>query len=143
MSVETILAKKGRDVVTIGADRLLSDAIDLLGSRRIGAAVVTGADGALAGILSERDVLRAVAHRGAAALDDGVAEHMTANVVTCGPSTGIDTLMSLMTEGKFRHLPVIEDGRLAGLVSIGDLVKHRLAEVEAEHQALRDYIATA
>ena len=143
MSVEVILAKKGRDVVTIGAERALSDAIDLLGSRRIGAAVVTDPDGALRGILSERDVLRAVANRGAAALDDTVADHMTADVVTCGPATSVDTLMSLMTEGKFRHLPVIEEGRLAGLVSIGDLVKHRLAEVEAEHQALRDYIATA
>ena len=143
MSVEVILAKKGRDVVTIGAERLLSDAIDLLGSRRIGAAVVTDGAGALKGILSERDVLRAVANRGAAALDDTVSDHMTANVVTCGPATSIDTLMSLMTDGKFRHLPVLEEGRLAGLVSIGDLVKHRLAEVEAEHQALRDYIATA
>ena len=149
MSVTLILAKKGREVVTIGAERLsaasaaLEVAADILNLKRIGAAVVVDEAGRLLGIVSERDVLRAVAERGGAALDGTVADHMTRDVTTCAPSTSIDEVMSLMTEGKFRHLPVIEDGRLGGIVSIGDVVKHRLADVEAEHQALREYIATA
>jgi CBS domain-containing protein len=143
MSVEHILAGKGRDVVTIGPERTLAEAAETLSGRRIGAVVVVGPGGEVAGILSERDVVRAVAEGGGAALSDPVSSRMTVPVVTCRAAAGVDELMSLMTDNKFRHVPVLEDGRLEGIVSIGDIVKHRLAEVEAEHKALRDYIATA
>jgi CBS domain-containing protein len=143
MSVRHILADKGGDVVTIGPDASLAEAASLLASRKIGA-VVVGSDGAkVAGILSERDIIRAMANEGAAALQAKVSGYMTANVVTCGRDTGIDDLMQLMTEGKFRHVPVVEDGRLVGIVSIGDVVKRRMADVEAERDALKEYIATA
>lgn len=143
MSVEGILAKKGREVVTVAAGRTLAEAVDTLNRHRIGAAVVVDESGGILGIVSERDVLRAVADDGGRALEGTVSGYMTTDVVTCSPGTGIDEVMVVMTNGKFRHLPVVENGRLGGIVSIGDLVKHRLAEVEAEHKALRDYIATA
>ena len=95
------------------------------------------------GILSERDIVRAVARGGAAALEHPVSQHMTGKVVTCTRQTTINELMDEMTQRKFRHMPVVENGRLCGIISIGDVVKHRVAEIEAEHQALREYIATA
>jgi CBS domain-containing protein len=143
MSVEHILSEKGRDVVTIAPDRTLADAAECLSSRRIGAVVVVDGAGAVLGIISERDVVRAVADTGAAALNAAVSSRMTEKVVTCGPTSGIDEIMGMMTDGKFRHVPVIEGGRLAGIISIGDVVKQRLAAVESEHRAMRDYIATA
>lgn len=143
MSVEKILAGKGRDVVTVDRRETLTEAVATLAARRIGAAIVIDEDGTVIGILSERDVLRAVAEGGGGALGRHVADYMTADPVTCMPASTVDEVMAIMTRGKFRHVPVIESGRLAGVVSIGDMVKHRLAEVEAEHQALRDYIATA
>ncbi len=143
MSVEHILGEKGRDVVTISPEQTIGDVADMLSRHRIGAIVVTGEDGGVLGIVSERDVVRAVADGGGAALQQPVGERMTRRVVTCGLAAGIDEIMGLMTNGKFRHVPVVEGGRLGGIVSIGDVVKHRLAEVEAEHQAMRDYIATA
>lgn len=143
MSVELILAGKGRDVVTLKPSHTLAQAAQVLSERRIGAAVVTDESGAVLGIISERDVVRAVAESGGPALDETVSTRMTQKVVTCAMNSAIDSIMSLMTAGKFRHVPVVEDGKLSGIVSIGDLVKHRLAEVEAEHKALRDYIATA
>ena len=143
MSVEGILAQKGRDVVTIAPDQSLADAARTLSERRIGAAVITDGERRVLGIISERDVVRAIAESGEAALIEPVSRRMTTKVVTCTSHTGIDELMSLMTQGKFRHVPVVEGGKLGGIVSIGDVVKHRLAEVETEHQALRDYIATA
>ena len=143
MSVEQILAGKGRDVVTIAPDRTLADAAECLSARRIGAVVVADGSGSVLGIISERDVVRAVAEAGAEALTAPVSSRMTAKVVTCVPTTSIDDIMGLMTQGKFRHVPVIEGGKLAGIVSIGDVVKQRLADVESEHRAMRDYIATA
>lgn len=143
MTVEHILSEKGRDVVTIEADRTLAEAADCLARHRIGAIVVAGPDGSVRGILSERDIVRAVARQGALALDARVVDHMTADVVTCHRGVGIDSLMEQMTRGKFRHIPVLDGGRLIGIVSIGDVVKQRLAEMEAEQQALREYIATA
>jgi CBS domain-containing protein len=143
MTVALILAGKGREVVTLRPDQTLATAAQTLSRHRIGASVVTdGADGVL-GIISERDVVRAVAESGGAALDEPVSQRMTSKVVTCTAASGIDELLGLMTDGKFRHIPVVEGGRLTGIVSIGDIVKHRLAEVVSEHQALRDYIATA
>lgn len=142
MTVQHILAEKGRDVLTILPERTLADAARLLADRRIGAVVVANADQTLVGILSERDIVRAMARTGGEALQHAVRQHMTAEVVTCTASMLIVEVMEVMTRGKFRHLPVVEGGRLTGIVSIGDVVKHRLAEVESEQQALRDYITS-
>ena len=109
----------------------------------IGAIVVLGPGNRITGIISERDIVRNVASGGIKALDEPVGQAMTREVATCGISDSIEQLMQRMTDGKFRHLPVIEDGELAGIISIGDVVKYRLAEIEAETQAIRDYIATA
>ena len=105
--------------------------------------MVTGADRRVVGILSERDIVQELAVRGAAALDMPLTDVMTRKVMTCGPTDTVSSLMERMTAGKFRHLPVIEQGRLAGIVSIGDVVKHRLEQMEREQSALRDYIQTA
>jgi CBS domain-containing protein len=143
MTVEHILMQKGRTVVTMEANSTLGDAARLLSDRKIGAVVVSDAFRAVLGILSERDIVRAVAQRGASALEESIGRSMTAKVITCTGRSGINELMEMMTDGKFRHVPVVEGGELVGIVSIGDIVKHRLAEVEAETQAMREYIATA
>ncbi|WP_375459755.1 CBS domain-containing protein [uncultured Enterovirga sp.] len=143
MSVEHILAEKGRDTVTITPDKTLADVVDMLSRHRIGAVVVVDGDRTVRGILSERDVVKALAESGAEALAEPVSRRMSTEVATCSATDAVPALMAVMTEGKFRHIPVVEGGRLGGMVSIGDLVKHRLAEMEAEHKALRDYIATA
>lgn len=143
MNVEHILQAKGHDVLTIEPSRTLVEAARALTERKIGAVIVVGPDASVLGILSERDIVRAVARAGAAALDTPVAQHMTGKVVTCTRQTSINDLMGMMTERKFRHLPVVENGRLCGIISIGDVVKHRVAEIEAETEAMREYIATA
>ncbi len=143
MNVAQILAGKGREVVSVQPHRTLAEAIKTLGDKRIGAVVVTGADGSLLGILSERDIIRVLAQAGPAALDHAVSRVMTGKVVTCRSETSVDELMEIMTAGRFRHVPVVEDGRMVGIVSIGDVVKHRVAEIEAESRAMRDYIAMA
>jgi CBS domain-containing protein len=143
MNVEHILQAKGRDVLTIGPDRTLAEAAKALTERRIGAVLVAGSDQSVLGILSERDIVRAVARGGAAALEAPVSQHMTGKVVSCTRHTTINELMEVMTDRKFRHMPVIENGRLCGIISIGDVVKNRVAEIEAETQAMREYIATA
>jgi CBS domain-containing protein len=143
MTVDHILVSKGRNVVTIDPDRTLAEAAHLLSERKIGAVLVSNTFRPVAGILSERDIVRAVAERGPSALNEPVSRFMTEKVVTCTGHSAIQEVMELMTEGKFRHIPVVEGGRLVGLVSIGDIVKHRLAEMEAESQAMREYIATA
>jgi CBS domain-containing protein len=143
MTVKAILSRKGNDVITIEPTVSLSAAVQILAEHRIGAVVVVGADGQVAGILSERDIVRAVAQRGPGALQEAVEQVMTRKVVTCSESDTVAELMERMTKGKFRHIPVIERGKLAGLVSIGDVVKHRLEEMEHESNALREYILTA
>jgi CBS domain-containing protein len=143
MTVRAILDLKGRDVTTIAPDKTLGDAASLLSQHKIGALVVTGADRRVTGILSERDIVKAVSAAGAAALEEKIAARMTREVVTCGPQDTLAELMGRMTAGRFRHLPVVENGRLVGIISIGDVVKHRLAEMERESSALRDYIRTA
>ncbi|MBV8567686.1 MAG: CBS domain-containing protein [Methylobacteriaceae bacterium] len=143
MTVGRILAVKGHDVVTTQPHRTLAEIARVLADKGIGAVIVTGADGSVLGILSERDIIRALARGGTAALGDAVSRHMTAKVVTATEDTSVVSVMEDMTEGRFRHVPVLKAGKLHGLVSIGDVVKHRLAEVEGEHQALREYIATA
>ena len=143
MTVRAILDLKGRDVTTIAPDRTLGDAASLLSQHKIGALVVTGADHRVTGILSERDIVRAVSSGGTAALEEKITARMTREVVTCGPNDTMAELMGRMTAGRFRHVPVVENGRLVGIISIGDVVKHRLAEMERESSALRDYIMTA
>jgi CBS domain-containing protein len=143
MTVSIILAAKGREVVTIEPGATLKSAVALLAQRRIGAILVLGADNRIVGILSERDIVRAMAEGGAAAFDQPVSQSMTRKVSTCTETETIASLMERMTEGKFRHLPVVDQGRLVGIVSIGDVVKHRLQEMERDSAAMRDYILTA
>ena len=143
MTVQKIVSRKGSDVTTIDPTATLSDAVRVLAQRRIGAVVITGADREVAGILSERDIVRALAERGPGALEEPVGRVMTRKVVTCHASETISHLMERMTAGKFRHLPVVDEGRLAGIISIGDVVKSRLEEMEHESNALREYILTA
>ena len=141
MLIGQILAGKGRDVVSTRPDATIADVAKLLKAKRIGAVVVIDPRGGLCGIISERDLARGLADHGAKLLDMRVSELMTPEVVTCSPDDGLDKLMKQMTEGRFRHLPVMEDGKLAGIISIGDVVKHRLQELENEAHLLHDYIA--
>ena len=143
MTVSIILAGKGRDVVTIEPSATLSDAVKLLAEKRIGAVVILGADRRIAGILSERDIVRALAESGRDAVDGPVSAAMTRKVSTCHERETISAIMERMTTGKFRHIPVVDQGKLVGIVSIGDVVKHRLSEVERDSAAMRDYILTA
>jgi CBS domain-containing protein len=143
MNVKTILAAKGGDIFSIEPTATLSAAAKLLSTHRIGVAVIRGAGGRLAGILSERDIVRAISEHGEAALTLPVGQMMTRNVTTCGEDDSIAGIMERMTTGKFRHMPVIKDGQLVGLVSIGDVVKQRVEEIERDAEALRDYIQTA
>ncbi len=143
MTVARILALKGADVVTAQPHLTLREAADVLCRHRIGAVVVADAARKVLGILSERDIVRAVSSGGGEALSDPVSRHMTSKVVTAAEDQSIEKTMSLMTEGRFRHIPVLRDGRLVGVVSIGDVVKIRLEAIETEHRALREYIASA
>lgn len=143
MTVSVILARKGRNVVTVSPDETLEQVVKLLTDRGIGAVVVTVGEGAIAGILSERDVVRALARSGATVLSEPVSAFMTRKVETATPAATVNEVMERMTTGKFRHVPIVEHGKLTGILSIGDVVKHRLAEIEADASAMRDYIATA
>lgn len=143
MSVQQVLGGKSHDLISTQPHRTLGEAASVLASKRIGAVVVTGADGELLGILSERDIIRAVGERGGAALDEPVSRFMTAKVVTCTMDTPVDTLMEMMTIGRFRHVPIVENKKLLGIISIGDIVKARVAEIEGEAKAMRDYISMA
>ena len=140
MQVMQILKEKGADVVTVVADAVVADVIRTLNERRIGAVVVTNPRGDIEGILSERDLINGFAERGASLLDGRISDLMTRHVFTCTPETSIEELMRQMTRRRIRHLPVVRDGRLCGIVSIGDVVKHRLMELETEATTLRDYI---
>ena len=147
MNVKAILAAKSRDlggdVISIEPTADLTAAARLLGARRIGAVVIRGAGGRLAGILSERDILRAISEHGAEALKLPVGQVMTRSVATCGEDDTVASIMERMTDGKFRHMPVLAKGELIGIISIGDVVKQRLGEIEQESEAMRDYIRTA
>jgi len=143
MTVKAILARKGNDVATIEPNATLTVAMKILAERRIGALVITGADQRIVGILSERDIVRTLAERGPSVLNEPLADVMTRKVVTCGQGDTVCEIMERMTSGKFRHIPVVEQGRLVGIVSIGDIVKSRLEEMELEQAALHDYIRTA
>jgi len=144
MQVKHILREKGRDVVSLMSDVSLSEAARLLARKRIGALVVKDRNGALAGILSERDVVRAVAEESVAALARPISAYMTRAVATCTESDTTDDLMEMMTLGRFRHVPVLdEEQQLCGIISIGDVVKTRIEETVREADSLRQYIAAA
>ena len=143
MTIKTILSTKGGDVISIEPTATLETAIKTLGTHRIGALLVLGPDRRMIGILSERDIVRVLAEQGAAVLTKPLAQVMTRKVVTCGPTETVGTIMERMTTGKFRHVPVVEQDQVVGIISIGDVVKHRLHEMEQESAALRDYIQTA
>jgi CBS domain-containing protein len=142
MTVRAILDSKGHHIQSVEPDTKLSAAIKILGERKIGALLVMN-KGRIEGILSERDIVRVLGERGAGVLDEPVSAAMTRKVVSCRQSDTVSVIMERMTLGKFRHLPVIEDGRVVGLISIGDVVKWRVMEYELEQEALRDYIKTA
>lgn len=142
MNVASILKAKGQAVTTARPDTTLLDIAQKLAAKKIGAIVVVGENGHVVGIISERDVIRAIAERGTLALSQPVAHFMTRSVITCQKSHLVDELMELMTKGRFRHLPVVEDDALVGIVSIGDVVKNHVAEVAMEVSAMRGYLAT-
>jgi CBS domain-containing protein len=143
MTVSMILAGKSRDVFTLPPHRTIQEAANTLSEKKIGAVMITGGDGAIKGILSERDIVRVIGKVGASALGDAVTLHMTTKVVTCDEHQSIAEVMELMTNGRFRHMPVVHDGKLVGIISIGDVVKQKIAETEAESRSLRDYIQMA
>jgi CBS domain-containing protein len=140
MNVSRVLELKGRTVLTVQPHRTLSEVAKLLTEHKIGATVVSGSDGRITGIISERDIVRAIAINGAAALENSVSKHMTEKVITCEENALMSDLMEVMTAGKFRHLPVVKNGRLSGIISIGDVVKYRIDAMESEQSALRSYI---
>ncbi len=143
MTVARILRSKGLEVITAAPHQSLRDVASILSTRRIGALVVTDPAGRVLGIISERDVVRAIANAGANALDTPVSSAMTAKVVTTTEDAAINSMMEIMTNGRFRHLPVVRDDKLIGVISIGDVVKNHIEAIESEHRALRDYIASA
>jgi CBS domain-containing protein len=140
MNVASILRQKGRAVTTASPSAPLLEIANKLAQKRIGAIVVVGAGGEVVGIVSERDIIRMIGSEGPACLSRPVSESMTRAVVSCHEDDTLDELMSLMTERRFRHLPVVTDGALVGIISIGDVVKHHVAEVEMEATAMREYI---
>jgi CBS domain-containing protein len=140
MNVAAILRQKGRAVTTASPGTTLIEVANKLAAKRIGAIVVVGARSEVVGIVSERDIIRTLAMQGADCLMGPVSQIMTKQVVTCQETDTLDELMAMMTAQRFRHLPVVTDGALVGIVSIGDVVKHHVAEVEMEATAMRDYI---
>ena len=143
MTVQAILSRKGRQVVTMGPKQPLREVCATLAEHKIGAVVLIDAHGRIAGILSERDVVRALADVGAGALDREAEAYMSSKVVTCSENETTDQVLARMTAGRFRHMPVVRDDRLIGLISIGDVVARRIELAEREAAEMRAYIATA
>ena len=143
MSVTVILSRKGNDIVTLSPDATLGDAVASLARNRIGAIVVTNGDMGVEGIISERDVVRLIGERGVDVLAEPLAGLMTKAVVTCAPDKTVPQIMERMTRGRFRHVPVVSGGKVVGIISIGDVVKYRVEEMERESAQLRDYIMSA
>ena len=143
MTGRSILERKGRNVVSISPDATIVEAVAVLAMHRIGAVVVCDNEKAVKGILSERDVVRAIAGEGPQALDRKVSDFMTSKVHVCHEHNTVNEVMEVMTVNRFRHLPVELDGRLDGIISIGDVVKRRIEEVEREAEEIKAYIATA
>ena len=142
MTVQAILAGKGADVATVTADSSVAEAVALLGERRIGALPVVDS-GKVTGIMSERDVIYCLRDHGAEVLDWPVSRVMTSPAITADPGTAVLSALGMMTQRRVRHLPVVENGRLIGIVSIGDLVKYRIEHIEQEAAAMRAYIQSA
>jgi len=140
MTVLSILGQKGNEVITLAPTATLREVCNTLAKRRIGAVLIVE-ETRIAGIISERDIVRKLAASGAGALDSTASDCMTKALVTCKRSDTIPFVMEKMTEGRFRHIPVVEDGALVGVISIGDVVKHRISEVEREADELRSYIS--
>jgi CBS domain-containing protein len=140
MHVRDIVSTKGDRVTTVRPDATIADTSQLLAKHRIGAVLVTDAADRILGIISERDIVRGLAKHGAAVAELAVADLMTRDVHTCAPNDTIADIMGVMTAHRFRHLPVLDEGRLAGIVSIGDVVKYRLDEAKLEVESLRDYV---
>ncbi|WP_181702213.1 CBS domain-containing protein [Chthonobacter albigriseus] len=143
MTVKSILNLKGGGVTTGDPSMTIAQVCARLAEQKIGALVMTDESRNVVGIISERDVVRVMAQVGAGALSDTAGSHMTKTVITCRKRDTVDEVMEMMTRGRFRHVPVVDDGELVGIISIGDVVKYRMAEVEREAQHLRSYIATA
>ena len=143
MTVGLVLSKKGREIFTVSPNTKMRDVVKILAEKHIGALLITGQDGAMEGIVSERDVVRALADHGTEVMDAQVSRFMTRDVVTATEDESVIRVAQKMTSGRFRHMPVIAGGRLAGIVSVGDAIKYRLEQMEAEQSALRAYIATA
>ena len=143
MTVGLVLSKKGREIFTVSPNTKMRDVVKILAEKHIGALLITGQDGAMEGIVSERDVVRALADHGTEIMDAQVSRFMTRDVVTATEDESVIRVAQKMTSGRFRHMPVIAGGRLAGIVSVGDAIKYRLEQMEAEQSALRAYIATA
>ncbi|MDY6963839.1 MAG: CBS domain-containing protein [Pseudomonadota bacterium] len=142
MTVKNMLDAKGREVVVVAPEQSLLEVAGILHEKRIGAVVIAGGEGHTAGIFTERDLVRAVAEKGAAVLDAPVSTIMTVNVQTCREDTTVNQLMQMMSVGRFRHVPVEEAGRLVGIISIGDVVKSRIREIELEAEQIKAYIAS-
>lgn len=142
MNVAAMLTTKGRDIITAKPTDTMRDVCLVMETHGIGAVVIVDDAGQLTGIVSERDFVRAMARQGAAILDKPVSAYMTSDVVTCALDDKVAEIMGRMTDGKFRHMPVIDGGQMIGMISIGDVVKQRIAEAEAESRAMREYIAT-
>jgi CBS domain-containing protein len=142
MQIRHVLQQKGHDIIAISPTATMGDAAQLLAKKRIGAVIVRSNAGGLAGILSERDLVRAIATEGAAALGREVLTYMTKSVATCRETDTVEDLMEMMTRGRFRHVPVLDEGlSLCGLISIGDVVKTRIFETVNEANSLREYIS--
>ncbi|MBN8951974.1 MULTISPECIES: CBS domain-containing protein [unclassified Rhizobium] len=141
VSVKAILEAKGRDVITTGGNTTVAEAAKILNENKIGAIVVVGPGGKISGIFTERDVVNAVAKNGQECLEKPIASLMTAKVYRCKEDTTTDELMELMTMRRFRHVPVEEKGKLSGIISIGDVVKWRIREIELEAEQIKAYIA--
>jgi len=143
MTVKAILEQKGHDVFTLGPNETLSEAVRILAEHRIGALVVTNGDRKIVGIISERDIVRVIGTDGAAGLNQTVRQVMTPRVKICNENHTVNEVMEIMTQGRFRHIPIEKDGHLDGIISIGDVVKRRIEDVEREAEEIRSYIATA
>lgn len=142
MKVEHILHSKGADVFSVRQDDSIADAVATLNEKNIGAVIVKDASENITGILSERDIVRRLGKQGVSALSMRVAECMTPNPFTCPPEATVDDVMAQMTEKRIRHLPVTNDGKIVGVISIGDVVKRKIQQAEQEAQALKEYIAS-
>ena len=141
MRIADLLRHKGSEVASVLPELSVSGLIEDLARANVGAMVVVDASGALVGIVSERDVVRRLNERGAELLRAPVSEIMTTSVVTCGSGEGVDSLAAIMTERRIRHMPVVDDGRLVGIVSIGDVVRSRIQQLESDREQLESYIA--